>query len=683
MKSFFYEDGPEHFLEKEITEYAAELLKKGEQIRAEIEKTQDVILAQSLRKKYLQVVKSAFPQELFTRATSPVAVLVSRFEEKEFYIENYCVNALYGREVNLSLFIPKNEREKHKPVVMPTGHSAKTGSSYQGIAQFFAKNGYMVALFDSIGQGELQYNNDHFICGVTGYLVDVWSQTHFVGDTLCVMDYLQMREDVDTAQGFGMTGVSGGGTTTLFCAMLDDRVTAIAPSCCISPHKEIHVKDLYTTCPECFGKGYIQAGLDVVDYIWLAAPKPVLVLCGKQDTVFDVEATLWAYQEAHKVYDVLGEAENLRFFADDCPHSYSVPMAAKAVVFFDEFFGKATGEKNIIDTVLPLLDAKMISSYPNTHINMYEINKGFAAEYAEKRRSKSSAKDVAERLAALLGFAPEGIEKPTGRVVQALPVRLERSIQKIVLQDSSHIQTPGLLVRNDKQEKPHCLIFADDKGKFAGFKKGGFLSQVLAVTKSKDTSTAVLSMELAGYGELKCESTPYDTVFWNDIERILSYLAVANGRPIPYYWVKSLLQAKAYVDSTGQFSSEFYLGGRGESAVGALFAAVLAKQCGYTVKKLVLMDMLADYRCMTEVMPYVQSELLLVPDILRELELADLLEALQGCEILLLNPKDGNNETISPNLAKKMYKNSGLNNLTVVCCENKQKIKDYVGGLFE
>jgi hypothetical protein len=82
--------------------------------------------------------------------------------------------------------------------------------------------------------------------------------TYFVADALRAMDYLETRNDVDSSLGFTMTGVSGGCLTTIFCSLLDERIAFSAPVCCLSEHENIHFKDLYTSCPEQFGPGFIE-----------------------------------------------------------------------------------------------------------------------------------------------------------------------------------------------------------------------------------------------------------------------------------------------------------------------------------------------------------------------------------------------------------------------------------------
>jgi cephalosporin-C deacetylase-like acetyl esterase len=102
---------------------------------------------------------------------------------------------------------------------VPVGHSGKQFESYQIPAQVFAMCGYAALTFDPPGQaGEKKPGNDHFRDGVRCYMTGATSQRFFVMDALRAVDYLATRRDVDMRRGVGMTGVSGGGFTTLYAS---------------------------------------------------------------------------------------------------------------------------------------------------------------------------------------------------------------------------------------------------------------------------------------------------------------------------------------------------------------------------------------------------------------------------------------------------------------------------------
>jgi hypothetical protein len=83
-------------------------------------------------------------------------------ERDQYRIEKVIFESRPGFLVTGNLYIPKGRPFPLPGVVGTCGHSdtGKAYKSYQGFAQGLARNGYVVLIFDPIGQGErLQYPN--------------------------------------------------------------------------------------------------------------------------------------------------------------------------------------------------------------------------------------------------------------------------------------------------------------------------------------------------------------------------------------------------------------------------------------------------------------------------------------------------------------------------------------------
>ena len=211
-------------------------------------------------------VRAAFGPMPFGDAGAAVdARPVSRHETRHCGVENVLFESFPGWEVNASVFVP------HGPgpfpaVVLPVGHSGKQHAEYQIPAQAFASLGFLAVLFDPPGQdSEKQPGNDHFADGVRTYLTGHSSNRYFVLDALRCIDYLATRGDVDLSRGVGMSGVSGGGHTTLFATLFDDRIACQGPSCCLNRMADHPVGDLYAPCPEGLWWNRIGSGVDEVE----------------------------------------------------------------------------------------------------------------------------------------------------------------------------------------------------------------------------------------------------------------------------------------------------------------------------------------------------------------------------------------------------------------------------------
>ncbi|MBL8206823.1 MAG: hypothetical protein JNM09_21500, partial [Blastocatellia bacterium] len=97
-------------------------------------------------------------------AKTPLNAKVTGTVERDAYtIENVIFESRPGLLVTSNLYIPKNRKFPLPGVVASCGHSnnGKAGDTYQSFAQGLARQGYVVLIFDPIGQGErLQYINE-------------------------------------------------------------------------------------------------------------------------------------------------------------------------------------------------------------------------------------------------------------------------------------------------------------------------------------------------------------------------------------------------------------------------------------------------------------------------------------------------------------------------------------------
>ena len=158
-------------------------------------------------------------------AKPPSPEPVTEFEHEGFRLENVLFETYPGWEVNATVYVPTDYKPPFPPVIVPVGHSGKQFENYQRPCQYFARAGYLATCFDPPGQrSEKRPGNDHFTDGVRDYLIGRTSSRYFISDAIRCIDYAATRDDVDMSCGVAMTGVSGGGKTTAFAAVLDPRI---------------------------------------------------------------------------------------------------------------------------------------------------------------------------------------------------------------------------------------------------------------------------------------------------------------------------------------------------------------------------------------------------------------------------------------------------------------------------
>lgn len=618
---------------------------------------------QSVRERLLDAVKAAFPPEMLSRDWPLRARVVSSYAFEHFRVENVLFESLPGWEVNASLYLPK-EPGRYPGVVCPTGHSSKTRISYQTAAQTFARNGYAAISFDPPGcVGEKQQCNDHFTNGLIGFLTGYWSQTHFVIDALRCMDYLETRDDIDSAGGFAMTGVSGGGFTTIFAAMLDERVRVSAPVCCLSAHELIHLQDLYTSCPEQFGFGYIRAGIDYQDYLTIAAPTPTLIVAGKYDEVFDYRSVEAIYADTKRLYGLLGAEERCGLFIDEhSGHEYSVAMASRVVEWMNRFLLGTPKEALPLSAAdIAAIEPEKLLCHPSETTNMFTVNRDAAVRLQGERLLPEAAD---ERLAALRAKAEEllGVSADEtllrGAAVEASPpVRWVHEVAKLALEagPAEGLRVPGVLLRraDGEAKRRPALLYIDEAGKWNALRHGGLLARAGGFLQREEGANepVVLSIDASGFGELEMEPTAYDLASWNDIERIVTYLSISAGRPVMGLRVRDALAALAYLRGRDDVDPErLMVGGAGIGAIVALHAALLAPD----VRRVVMLGGLSHYGAMTERFPFAWRQSIILPQVLRHYDLPDIAGALPGA-VTVLNPLDAARETVPAEQAAQLY----------------------------
>jgi hypothetical protein len=163
------------------------------------------------------------------------ARILARHDLGDYTIENLIFESRPGFPVTANLYRAKSATPgRHAAVLCPIGHylsAGKAASDVQARCIQLARMGFVVLVYDAIGQGErLAPGNIHHDAGYAllplGETIAGW----MVWDSMRAIDYLLTLDDVDPHT-IGVTGNSGGGLNTLFTAVLDarDRANSARP----------------------------------------------------------------------------------------------------------------------------------------------------------------------------------------------------------------------------------------------------------------------------------------------------------------------------------------------------------------------------------------------------------------------------------------------------------------------
>ena len=135
------------------------------------------------------------------------------------------------------------------------------------------------------------------------------------------IDYLAARGDVDMKR-IGVMGNSGGGTISLFGAALLPRLAAAMPSCYFCTFKD-SIMSIHH-CADNYMPGLLQYA-EMADVMGLFAPKPVVLVAGKEDTIFPIAGVRKGFRQLKRIYRAAGAenhchlvvgAEGHRFYAE-------------------------------------------------------------------------------------------------------------------------------------------------------------------------------------------------------------------------------------------------------------------------------------------------------------------------------------------------------------------------------
>ena len=245
------------------------------------------------------------------------ARITGGWERDAYRAEKVVLESLPGLQVTGNFYLPKNTSGPVPCVVYLNGHwasldGAKTG--FQDRYLWYPAHGFALLVLDPIGYGEVpgihpgtnRLEQWHWLSlGYTPAGVEVWN-------AMRALDWLETRPEIDRTK-IGATGISGGGVITQFWAALDERVAVAAPSCSTYTLGTQVAAGLIPQQCDCtfYPNAY---GVDFPEVLALIAPRPLLILGGRRDTIFPPAGFREAYRRARKVYGLCGaDAAEPRF----------------------------------------------------------------------------------------------------------------------------------------------------------------------------------------------------------------------------------------------------------------------------------------------------------------------------------------------------------------------------------
>lgn len=271
-------------------------------------------------------------------------VITGRLEAEHFTVEKLHFQSLPGLYVTANLYLPKKITAPVPGILYVCGHGAqiKDGVSYgnkvayQHHGAWYASNGYVCLIVDTLQLGEIQgihhglHNKGLWWWQTVGYTpagIECWNGMR-------ALDYLQSRKEVDPKR-LGVTGRSGGGATSWWVGAADERVKAIVPVAGLGD-LQAHVAE---GVARRFRDGVISGHCDCMyfhnTYRWdfdeviaLCAPRALLLGNSDADDIFPVPGYRRPAAKAKRIFDLLGAGDHFALLETKGPHKDTPELRA-------------------------------------------------------------------------------------------------------------------------------------------------------------------------------------------------------------------------------------------------------------------------------------------------------------------------------------------------------------------
>ena len=298
------------------------------------------------------------------------ATITGTVDHAEFTVENLHFQSRPGLYVTANLYVPKNLAGPAPAVLYVCGHGAvkKDGVSYGNKVYYhqhgawFARNGYVCLVIDSLQLGEIEgthhgtYNLDMTWWNSRGYTpagVEAWN---------CVraLDYLETRKEVDPKK-MAVTGRSGGGAYSWWITALDDRIAASAPTAGIA--------DVHNHVVDGTVEGHCDCMFMINTYRWdfaqvaaLATPRPLLIVNTDKDPIFPLDGVLRIYWQTRRLYDYFGAPELLGPVITEGGHVDTQEQQVAILAWFNRHLRKAE----------PLIEVEAVKMFEPEQLRVFK-----------------------------------------------------------------------------------------------------------------------------------------------------------------------------------------------------------------------------------------------------------------------------------------------------------------------
>jgi cephalosporin-C deacetylase-like acetyl esterase len=488
----------------------------------------------------------------------------------DYTVEKLAFESMPKVYVTANLYMPKQRRGKVPGVIYVCGHSiapqgAKTKYQRHGIS--FARNGYACMIVDPIQIAETfalhhgihsQEMYDWYARGYTPAGPEVWN-------AMRAIDYLETRPEVDSGR-VGITGRSGGAAMSWFTAAVDPRVKVVAPAMGISTYAEYVRHNTQKSHCDCMFQ-VNSHGQDALHIGGLIAPRALLMVHGKKDTLFPVPGYEEFERKVGALYQAYGRGEAFRNIVVDSGHADSDYQREEIIKWFDRFLLKVPERK----LEMAYRDAEpdelaVFGARPPADARNFQLQEFFTLRPAPRVASAAAwqarRKELLDQLRNRV-LPPGGAREPEPRVT--VKQRGSDSFEEREITSDAGVSISVLVSKPRKSAQPlPALLYVASDGE----------DRVAAGTLLRGVSMSEQSVRTIvyprGVGEV-----PWSKTLWKDLLRN----AMLAGETIDSMRLRDVLTALEMLKrEPGADPRRILLAGKGVSGALALYAAVFDEQ---------------------------------------------------------------------------------------------------------
>jgi dienelactone hydrolase len=284
-----------------------------------------------------------------------------------------------GLYVTANLYRPAKPAGRLPAVLYVCGHSGRgrdgNKTAFQDHGMWFASNGYVCLIVDTLQLGEVAgkhhgtYNLGRWWWQARAYTpagVECWNGVRG-------LDYLASRPDVDPER-LGVTGISGGGASTVWIAAADERVKCAVPVSGMS--------DLESYVSHKVINGHCDCMLMVNTYGWewttiaaLIAPRPLLFANSDNDDIFPMDGNRRIIDRLRQVYAMHGKPDLVDEYVSQGGHAYRPDLRRAVFHWMNRHLKNDTG---------PVADADF-TPLPGAALRVFAEDKDIPADALNAR----------------------------------------------------------------------------------------------------------------------------------------------------------------------------------------------------------------------------------------------------------------------------------------------------------